>query len=666
MGFFKSFRHGTVAMSAIAFGALALEAFATDTNPWTDLNDVGNHNEAGNEPRALHLDRDALHLQLAQAQGASRGVAAVFVDLPRADGSFRRFAMFDSEVMPQTLAARFPMIHSYTGYAVDAPQVRAALDESPAGFSAMIATEDGVEMITPDGDTNAQRYLNYHREALSGSSDFRCLTDGSHARTKPRQMSLLGTPSPATVTGSNLRTYRVAVAATGEYTAKFGGTVVGGQAEIVRAINRVNSIYMVDLGVKLQLVANNSSLVYTNALGDPYTNDDADALLTENQTNLDNVIGGANYDLGHVFSTGGGGLASLAVPCDSTYKAQGETGSSNPTGDDFWVDYVAHEMGHQMGADHSFNGTSGFCDGNRAPNEAYEPGSGSTIMGYAGICDADDLQPHSDPIFHAGSIVPIAANLANTGAGGGGSCGTASTNGNHVPVPNAGADYTIPKNTPFQLTGSATDADSDAFTYIWEEMDLGAQAPPEGDNGDRPIFRSFTPSTLPIRILPRMPSVLSGTLVHGESWPTTTRDLKFRLTVRDNHANGGATASDDMVVHVNSTAGPFAVTAPAAAASWSGGGSAAVTWNVGNTSAAPVSCANVKIELSTDSGTTFATVLKASTANSGSAAVTAPNVASTQARVKVSCVGNIFFNVSPGNFSIVPVNDRIFANGFES
>jgi hypothetical protein len=665
MFFFEPFRQGAGAMSALAFGMLALKASAADANPWTDLNATGKQVAAGSGPRALHLDRDALHLQLAQAQGVSRGVAAVFVDLPQADGGFRRFALFDSEVMPAALAARFPMIRSYTGYAVDAPQVRAALDEGPAGFSAMIASEDGVQMITPDGDVNAQRYLNYRRELLPRTGDFRCLVDGSQAHLKPRTTSMLNPAAPETVTGSNLRTYRVAVAATGEYTAKFGGTVVGGQAEIVKAINRVNSIYMVDLGVKLQLVANNNTLVYTNALSDPYTNDDANALLDENQTLLDSVIGSANYDLGHVFSTGGGGLASVAVPCDATYKAQGETGSSNPTGDAFWVDYVAHEMGHQMGADHSFNGTSGFCSDNRAPSEAFEPGSGSTIMGYAGICDADDLQAHSDPIFHAGSIVPIAANLANTGAGGGGSCGTTSTNGNRVPVPNAGADYTIPKNTPFQLTGSATDADNDALTYIWEEMDLGAQAPPEGDNGNRPIFRSFMPSTSPVRILPRLTSVLSGTLVHGESWPTTTRDLKFRLTVRDNHANGGATASDDMVVHVNSTAGPFAVTVPAAAASWSGGSSVSVAWNVANTNAAPVSCANVKVELSTDGGTSFATVLKASTANNGSASVAVPNVASTQARVKVSCVGNVFFNVSPGNFSMVPVSDRIFANGYE-
>ncbi len=358
-------------------------------------------------------------------------------------------------------------------------------------------------------------------------------------------------------------------------------------------------------------------------------------------------------------------MANLRVPCTGT-KARGVTGSSNPVGDGFDVDYVAHEMGHQFGANHTFNGTTGNCGGgNRSSSAAYEPGSGSTIMAYAGICGAEDLQPHSDDTFHTKSFDEIVA--FSTGVTGS-SCAAITATGNTAPSVDAGAAYTIPEQTPFTLTGSASDAEAPgSLTYMWEELDLGAAAPPNDDvAAARPIFRSFVPLTVPSRTFPRLSDILANIATLGESMSTRDRTLTFRLTARDNQLGGGGVDWDTTTVTVAAAAGPFTVTQPNTAASWAGNSTQTITWAVAGTDLAPVSCASVAIALSTDGGNTFPTVIAATTANDGTESITVPNLPTTQARIRVSCVGNVFFDVSNADFTITPdAIGALFSDGFE-
>ncbi|MFN3874221.1 MAG: reprolysin-like metallopeptidase, partial [Ignavibacterium sp.] len=390
------------------------------------------------------------------------------IELPFPDGSFQKFKFWESPTMEPELQNEFTEIRTYTGQGIDDPYATLKMDFTPQGFHAMILSPNGRVFIDPYAKGDINYYLSYYSKDYTKKDElFECevLYHDEYIKPVPNFYETLLTP-----TGPQLRTYRLANAATGEYTQYHGGTVASGLAAVTTSVNRVNGVYEREAAIRMVLVANNNLIIYTDPNTDPYTNNNGSVMLSQNISNLNAVIGSSNYDIGHVFSTGGGGIAYFGCVCTSN-KAGGVTGSPNPIGDPFDIDYVAHEMGHQFGANHTFNGNTGSCSGNRNASTAYEPGSGSTIMAYAGICAPQNLQSNSDAYFHTISFDEI---VAFTNSGSGNSCAQITNTGNNAPsitVPTGG--FYIPKSTPFALSGSATDPNGDALTYCWEEFDLG-------------------------------------------------------------------------------------------------------------------------------------------------------------------------------------------------
>ena len=575
------------------------------------------------------------------------------ITVPFPDGSNREFYVTESPIMAPELAAKYPELRTYTIEAVDAVSGNGRIDCTPLGFHGMIFTPEGTVFVDPYRMNDNVNYISYYKRDFvpynKGIHQGNCVVDNPAVHTELDY--LLKDNNSSLGTGAKLRTYRLALAADYEYVKFYGGTIAGALNGMVVTMNRVNGVYIRELAIKMVMVANDTLLIYPTSSASPYTDSDGSAMLDQNQTACDKKIGSANYDIGHVFSTGGGGIAQLGCVCQSGSKAQGVTGSPSPVGDAYDIDYVAHEMGHEFGANHPFNSTTGNCGGgNRNASTAYEIGSGTTIMAYAGICDTDDLQPHSDAYFHAISLDEI---YAYTNSGSGSSCPvTVATNNGAPTVTVPAGGFTIPKSTPFSLTGSATDPDNDTLTYCWEEFDLGSATTAAAPSGNAPAFRSFNPVATPTRVFPKISDILGNTSTIGEVLPSYARNLTFRLTARDNKVTGGATAYNKLTFAVSNAAGPFTVTYPSTAVVFPRNSSQTITWNVASTNVTPVSCANVNILLSTDGGLTFPTVLASKTPNDGSETITIPNSVSTSARIKVEAADNIFFAVSKVNFSI--------------
>jgi hypothetical protein len=559
--------------------------------------------------------------------------------VPMPDGTFARLAIEESPILSPEMQRLHPEIRTYRGEGVDDPTMTARLDTTPLGFHGMVMSDRGTAYIDPSNTPNV--YISYWHRDL-GAVNFRCLyRNGQDGRPDlpprgpktPVTSAIVPFPN-ANPTGTQLRTYRLAVSVTGEYGAYFGG-VTQANAQIATTMNRVTGLYERDLTIRFTIVA---TRVYTDASTDPFTGQDAGVLRGENQTELDTNVGSANYDIGHIMSQGGtGGIATLGVTCQGGSKARGATSLAVPAGDGFDVDFVAHEMGHQMGGDHTFDGTSDSnCNDNRVASSAYEPGSGTTIMAYAGVCGAENIQPHSDPVFHSRSYDQIRALSLGSGA-----CGTVTNTGDTPPVPNAGADYTIPQSTPFTLTGSGTDANGDTLTYAWEQFDLGPGIGQPTPTYSGPLFRSYADSSSASRTIPPLAALFAGTATPWEVLAGANRDLNFRLTVRDQR---GGSDYDSMVVHVSGA--QFAITGPASPLQCAS--SPTLTWQVGG-----ATDPNVQAAMSLNNGSTFPLSLFSSTANDGSESFTLPKQTfSNQAWIKLQPLGNIYFALK-GPLSIV-------------
>ena len=627
----------------------------------------------GNNPRYIkpskaqyyQLEMEALKADFLLSPAEEKGKLANYgrqIALPMPDGTFERFAFASYQMMEAELASKWNFVHTFVGQGLDNPSASCRVDFTTQGFHAMVLTEGSPIFIDPVFHNETEVYQVYFKSDLDPLTKGRFIEYEDEDGHGEAIIDKAGKATNGTAaTGGTRREYRVAIAATGEYTTFHGGFANAASA-ITTTLNRVNGVYEKEVCIRLNLVANNNLLIYTNATSDPYTNGTAGTMLGQNQTNVTNVIGAANFDIGHVFGTNSGGVAGFGVVCSAGNKARGVTGSDAPVNDPFDIDYVAHEMGHQFGGSHTFNSVTSSCNGNREASRAYEPGSGTTIMAYAGICGADNIQGNSNAYFHFTSYEQITT-FSVTGSGN--SCAVKIATGNNAPtIPALASGFILPISTPFKLTAPvATDPDGDPITYCWEENDLGAGGAPNSPAGNAPIFRSFTPVSVQQRIFPRLSNILSNTTTIGERLPTYARNLNFKLTVRDNVANSGGVNSAAMTMTVNAGSGPFAVTVPNTAVALEGGSTQTITWSVANTASAPINCAKVSILLSTDGGQTFPIHLKDSVNNDGSESVILPVLTTTQARIMVESVGNVFFDISNANFQITaPVNSNATIN----
>ncbi len=602
------------------------------------------------------LDMDALKSQLVLAPSQDNFTASsnVIIPFPSPDGTINHYRIYESTatVMHPDLSARYQDIKAYVGQGIEDPSASIQISTTLFGLHTMtLSGKTGTTYIDPY-TKDLSEYMVYSKSNLRSTRAFSCEVAGTVDKNSNPDLTTLASDS-------KFRTYRLAMACTIEYAAYHvtaagldAGTLAQKKAAVLAAMVvsmvRINGLYQRDMSLTMQLVANNDLVIFITS--DNFSNTNATALINESQTVIGTAIGDANYDIGHTVSTGGGGLAQRPCVCISGQKARGITGSPAPVGDAYDIDFVAHEIGHQFGANHTFAGDGGNCAGNRSGTTAVEPGSGTTIMAYAGICAPQDVQPNSDDHFHAVSLSEMFSHITTAG-----NCVVGVPNGNAVPVVPPQTSYTIPNGTPFKLTATGvTDADGDTLTYCWEQNNgfyVSSPIPdPLSTTGSN--FRSYSPSLSPTRFFPKYSDVLAGNLVQTyEMLPTVARTMTFRMTARDNRTpNGGQTQYANMTLTFASGI-PFKVTSQNTdGISWTQGSSQNITWDLGGT-AVPATTA-VNILLSTDGGITFPTVLATATANDGAQTITVPNVTGLNCRIKIEPTNNVYYSLNSKSFAI--------------
>ena len=629
--------------------------------------------------KLFDLNINLLRQELFKVTENYAGRHMAVISLPNAAGNIEEFELVEASNFEPALQIKFPQIRAFSGKGITDKNATLKLSISPQGIQSMVFRSEIENEFIEAYSQNHTVYAVFTSQRNKGELGWTCTTD-DHNTLSSLKAQVNNTNRPLSSSGE-LKTMRLAQSCNGEYANYFGATSPAQVGLVLAAYNatltRCNGVYEKDLALHLNLIPSTTTVIYYDSATDPYTK--LSAWNLQLQQTLTANIGEDNYDIGHMFGASGGGGNAGCIGCvcispnlndsgipTNNGKGSGITSPADgiPQGDNFDIDYVAHEIGHQLGATHTFS----FSLEGTGVNK--EVGSGITIMGYAGITP-QDVAAHSIDIFHEASIEQIQNNLATK------SCPitTNISSANATPVVAPVPNYIIPISTPFVLTGSATDANSkDVLTYCWEQNDNSTTsgnasvASPAKLTG--PNWISFSPTVSPTRTFPRLSSVLAGSLITGplpggdvlttiEALSSVSRILNFRLTVRDNSLYSstpplkvGQTAFTDMVVTVTNTSGPFQITSPDTNVSYPGGSTQTITWDVNNTTMPPVSCANVKISYSTDGGLTFPTVLASNTPNDGAEALNIPVGLTTTARIKIEAVGNVFFDISNTNFTV--------------
>ncbi|TYA74398.1 reprolysin-like metallopeptidase [Seonamhaeicola marinus] len=659
----------SIAMFLTAFSAIA------QNSSWEKLRSVTNTESLSkleipeSKVHFFSLDKVTFNKNTSKATlRTSKNGTNTIITIPGINGELERFKLYEAPVFAPELAAKYPQIKSYIGLSLDNPGARLRMSSSPHGIQTMISYIDKPNVFMQPVERGSNQYVLYNKSDRKRiAKSFGCKTF-EHLNKTSKQSSHTQKVNEGGANNQTLQKFRIAISTTGEYTAYHGGSVTDALSAINATLTRVNEVFETDMAVTFELIANNNTIVYTDAGTDPYSDSGTGvngAWSTELQNNLTSTIGESNYDIGHLLgATGGGGNAGcIGCVCTDNQKGSAYTSPSNgvPQGDLFDIDFVAHEIGHQMGANHTWAFESEGTGVNA------EPGSGTTIMAYAGITGANNVASSGNDYFHYFSIKQILENLATK------SCQTTEVITNNPPSADAGNNYNIPKGTPYVLKGAATDPDGgDNLTYCWEQIDNGItnflNFGPDLTSG--PMNRSLPPSTSPDRYIPKLSSVLAGNVEQtdptlGSDWETVAnvgRTLNWALTVRDRSPSsptGGQSSYDTMQIIVEDVT-PFSVVNPV---TWAQGSIQDIQWVVGETTNGTINCQNVNILLSTDGGANFSTVIASNTPNDGSFSYTVPAIADTdQARILIEAADNIFYDVSDFNFSIDTDPDFFIVN----
>lgn len=641
-----------VALLLSLFGLIAsaqdklIHNFFKEVNPATIVS-AGTNSIQAKHSLVVEIDTKQLYEELESVphRDGLRTGSPIQIELPQPDGTTKRYQVMENSTMDPELGAKYPQIKTYDAYGINNTSELVKFDLTPQGFHAMIMKPGASPIfIDPLKRNNTQYYMVYSKQDFMTSKTMKCgVVSQNNPLTNPNQFNHF-----ANFNTCELKKYRLAMAATAQYTIFQGGTVADALAAQVTTMNRVNGIYETEMAITMVFIPNNNLIIYTNINNQPYTSGNPDLEINQNQTNIDAVIGPNNYDIGHVVDAAGSGLAQLRSVCVSGEKAMGVTGQPSPIGDPFDVDYVAHEMGHQFGANHVQNNN---CQRNNPT--AVEPGSGSTIMSYAGIC-APNVQAHADAYFNGISLQEM-GNFVTT---------PTHTCPIRTPIPAApvinstNGFSTVPANTPFALTAIATKTGgSETLTYDWEQMNNEiSQQPPTSTARGGPNFRSFSPQISGTRYFPNLTSLANNGPFTWEVIPSVSRIMNFRVSVRRNTPGGSCNAYTNIAIQTDTRAGPFIVTSPDSNnISWEGITSQAVSWNTANTDRPPINAELVDILLSIDGGQSFPYTLISGVYNSGNHQICVPNIDTTTARIMVKAANGTFFNVTHNNFTITAV-----------